>query len=94
MPTPYSAYGCFEREFETQKTLIRKTSLQDRTDSFCGQAQADIAPRLVSSTRQSAGSAYRARSCDHHDTRNDLLFTMSDTTRLVRTPMRQEPMGP
>ena len=31
------------------------------------------------------------RSCDHHDTRNDLLFTMSDITRLVRSPMRQEP---
>ena len=37
------------------------------------------APDLA--TKQSAGSAYRARSCDHHDTRNDLLFTMSDITR-------------
>ena len=41
------------------------------------------APDLA--TKQSAGSAYRARSCDHHDTRNDLLFTMSDITRLSQS---------
>jgi hypothetical protein len=71
-------------------SLIRKTSLQDRTDnplrSSNGLTKHLGGDPLLGHRHECAGSAHRM-ACGHHDARNDLLFTMSDNTR--RRPARE-----
>ena len=82
MPTPHSARGAGPNFRSPGGTLIRKTSLQDRTDGpLRSSNRAD--KRRTSSLRITlgTGSARRQRLAAADDARNDLLFTMSDITR-------------
>jgi hypothetical protein len=75
-------------EARNDGTLIRKTSLQDRTDNPLRSSKRLTKQfRTILRSYGHAGSAYRTRSLSRSrsDTRNDLLFTMSDITRLSHT---------
>ena len=79
-------------EARNDGTLIRKTSLQDRTDNPLRSSKRLTKHfRTILRSYGHAGSAYRPRSLSRSrsDTRNDLLFTMSDITRLSHTHERR-----
>ena len=88
MPTPHSARGSDAAivEARTDGTLIRKTSLQDRSDDSAVKHKPTKHRALI------LRSARTCRECVPAailrltiDTRNDLLFTMSDITRLSQS---------
>ena len=80
MPTPHSAYGAgSELALRTGGTLIRKTSLQDRTDDPPRSGKADKASRVILIGSHEMPGARTGRDPFDKttiDTRNDLLFTI------------------
>ena len=93
MPTPHSARGAgSELALVTGGTLIRKTSLQDRTDNPLRSSKR-LTKRFAHdlAITRNAGSAYRPRSCDHdrYSERSPLHDVRYHASR--RSPMRHEP---
>src|SRR5215213_5869084 len=87
MPTcTRRAYPLRVSEARNGGTLIRKTSLQDRTDDFLRSSNKPTKHRARSlRITRNAGSAHRSRLAAMNNARDDLLFTMSDITRLSQT---------